>query len=216
MLDKFLKKSKEVNGSASNALTLVSLTLIFLCLTIMINSFNNDLFKRYHERCEWGIKSATKAALLFLNESDSSVENTGLGFSYALDKYNNKLKISYPDAIDTFFSKYALSTAFDENVLKNTTTIAIIEPMESDYSVYFYKNGVATTSTYSSLSDIQDAINNILSKVKINLGSTVDLETKTYFIAVTEDLKVDGTPININTYFFEGSNLVRNTNLRGE
>ena len=165
---------------------------------------------------------------------------------FTANNFNNYIKLDIDKAIETFFATYYAffkNNMYDRSnyLLEKATTIAVIEPVrfingeitDTIYRLYIYKFSISENrmvieniNDYQYTSDVETAINNTLSKMIIKLNNTgastsiVDLEKKTYFIAVTEDLQLPlyNQPKQkfITAFYFEGSNLERNKTFRGK
>ena len=109
-------------------------------------------------------------------------------------------------------------------ILEKSTLIAIVELQNDLYNVSIYKsNTLMDFFVCSSLSETGNYINEKLTNIEIFLyddedKGIVDLENRTYFIAVTEDLKIPNLleEKSINVSYFEGSNIERLINMRGD
>ena len=212
-----LSKIKDKKGSAGPLV--MGIFLILLLVTQFVGDFKKNNFENVYKKCSWGMETGTKTALTRAVKKDIEI-----GFLEDTNKYNQYFKLNHAEAIKTFFECYYSSIGVDSStkILENATTIAIVEPDTAEYKVTIYKNGsIILNNSYTDIKEIERSINARLANTTIKLfnndqRSIVNLENKTYLIAVTEDLKLTDYEEFINISYFEGSNLNRNINMRGD
>lgn len=241
MLNK-MKISNDENGSGP-AIVLLLLVFILLAMQSTISNSNTKQLKYWYNNAAWGMQQGTKAALLEVSMTNENVESIGQGYlikedstDTSVEKYNHFFKLNHSKAIDTFFKYYYLSMKHSKyektnRLLEKATIIAILEPdreilsnigTTTYYLSIYNSEGLIKAKICSNIDSIEQEINDCLSTIKIRLFDTenksiIDLQNKTYFIAATENLEIpsyDNSVISLSE--FQGSNLMRNTSLRGD
>lgn len=225
-----LIKIKENKGSSYFVLIILVLA-IFLC-SGFVEWVKKDIYKYWVKKCEWGIQSGTKAAMIMLQNTAENISSVGNGFleeNIKKESYNNNIKLEHLSSIEVFFEKYyeAVKNAKlkkEDMLLEDATLIAIVELQNDLYNISMYKNkNLINVGSCNSLSEVETYINQKLQKTEIflyedNEKGVFDLENRTYFIAITENLKLPNLSDekNINVFYFEGSNIERLINMRGD
>lgn len=241
----FLKSLETKDGNAMSYI-LLGLILVFIFTSNYIQKIDTKTYKKWFNNANWSIEQGTKAALLQINKVDDNLESVGEGYIIkenaadgSVEKYNHLVTLNHNKAIQEFYKVYydnMINPLYksENETLEKVTTIAILEPnriltgdtgnLEYNLSLYINGDELKEAGTYSTLKELQDKINSNLDSIEIRLfrsdanKSIVDLENKTYFIAVSQQLEVpsfiDYGAETINVSYFEGSNLVRSTGIR--
>lgn len=227
MLIRFERKIRD-NQGVSHILLIMIVLIVFMVFNLL-QAADKDICRQWFRRCEWGMQAGTKAAMVILESAEDNIQNVGTGFLTQNEDYNNYIKIKHIQAIESFFKIYYSSIKNpkikkEDKILEKCTLIAIIEQKEDIYNISIYRQAVLE-EVYScnSLLEAEKFINKKLTNIEIflyddELRAVVDLENRSYFIAVTENLKLpnilDGSNINIS--YFEGSNIERKSSMRGD
>ena len=104
MLLRVKAKIRENKGS-SYLFVIILIFAVFLSIDF-VNWADKDLYTYWVNKCEWGIESGTKAAMIMLENTQNNIKNIGDGFftkNSAKESYNNDIKIEHLKSMEVFF-----------------------------------------------------------------------------------------------------------------